>query len=88
MDDSTAELRPVKLGQRQGELIVVEGVKAGERVVVQGQLGVTPEGKVAVAKPTTPAQSQAIRGPVQKRSPTTSPHRSSASSCRSTGWSW
>jgi multidrug efflux system membrane fusion protein len=47
--DSTAEQRPVSLGQRQGELIVVEsGVQAGERVVTDGQLGVTPGGKVAV----------------------------------------
>jgi multidrug efflux system membrane fusion protein len=50
--DSTAELRPVKLGQRQGDSIVIEdGVKAGEQVVVKGQLGVTPGGKVRVAQP-------------------------------------
>jgi multidrug efflux system membrane fusion protein len=48
-EDSTAELRPVKLGQRQGELIVIEqGLKAGERVVVNGQIGVMPGGKVRV----------------------------------------
>lgn len=46
--DSRAEQRPVTLGQRQGDLIVVEkGVAAGEKVVIDGQLGVTPEGKVA-----------------------------------------
>jgi multidrug efflux system membrane fusion protein len=46
-DDLTAELRPVTLGQRQGDLVVVEqGVRPGERVVVTGQLGVTPGGKV------------------------------------------
>lgn len=46
--DSTAEQRPVTLGQRQGDLIVVEkGVAAGEKVVIDGQLGVTPNGKVA-----------------------------------------
>jgi len=45
--DSTAELRQVALGQRQGDLVVVnQGLKAGERVVVNGQLGVTPGGKV------------------------------------------
>lgn len=50
--DSTAEQRPVSLGQRQGELIVVEkGVEAGERVVTNGQLGVTPGGKVLVEQP-------------------------------------
>jgi multidrug efflux system membrane fusion protein len=50
--DSTAEQRPVTLGQRQGDLIVVEsGVQAGERVVTNGQLGVTPGGKVQIAAP-------------------------------------
>ncbi len=48
-EDSTAELRPVKLGQRQDERVVVdEGLKPGERVVVNGQLGVMPGGKVHV----------------------------------------
>ena len=51
-DDSTAELRPVRLGQRQGELVVVaEGLRAGERVVINGQLGVTPGGKVRIEEP-------------------------------------
>jgi multidrug efflux system membrane fusion protein len=48
-DDSTAEMRPVNLGQRQGDLVVVEhGLKPGERVVTNGQLAVTPGGKVLV----------------------------------------
>ncbi len=47
--DSTAEMRPVKLGQRQGELVVVEqGVQAGERVIMNGQLAVMPGAKVNV----------------------------------------
>jgi membrane fusion protein, multidrug efflux system len=47
--DSTAEQRAVSLGQRQGELIVVEkGIEPGERVVTVGQLGVTPGGKVLI----------------------------------------
>jgi multidrug efflux system membrane fusion protein len=51
--DSTAEQRQVSLGQRQGDLIVVEkGVAAGEQIVTNGQLGVTPGGKVLVAQPT------------------------------------
>ncbi len=50
--DSTAEQRPVSLGQRQGDLIVVEkGVQPGERIVTNGQLGVTPGGKVVVDQP-------------------------------------
>ena len=50
--DSTAEQRNVSLGQRQGDLIVVEkGVAAGEQVVTNGQLGVTPGGKVLIEQP-------------------------------------
>lgn len=52
--DSTAELRPVTLGQKQGSRVVVEkGLAAGERIVVQGHLGVMPGAKVQVeeAKP-------------------------------------
>jgi membrane fusion protein, multidrug efflux system len=54
--DSTAELRPVKLGQRQGEMVVVaEGLQPGERVVLNGQLGVMPGAKVNVITNGTPA---------------------------------
>ncbi len=54
--DSTVEQRPVSLGQRQGDLIVVEkGVEPGERVVTNGQLGVTPGGKVRIDQPVNPA---------------------------------
>ena len=50
-DDSSAELRPVKLGQRHDEKVVIdEGVKAGERVVVSGQTAVVPGGKVRIAE--------------------------------------
>jgi multidrug efflux system membrane fusion protein len=50
--DYTAEQRPVTLGQRQGDLIVVEnGVEPGELVVTLGQLGVTPGGKVRIEQP-------------------------------------
>jgi len=49
--DNTAELRPVKLGQRQGQDVVVsEGLAANERVVVAGQLLVRPGSKVRVAQ--------------------------------------
>ena len=50
--DSTAEQRPVSLGQRQGDLVVViSGVQAGEQVVTSGQIGVTPGGKVLIQQP-------------------------------------
>ena len=48
--DDTADLRPVKLGQRQGSQVVVTGgVAANERVIVSGQMLVRPGGKVRVA---------------------------------------
>lgn len=47
--DGAAQLRPIVMGQRQGDLIVVDGVEAGEQVVVQGQMGVMPGGKVMIA---------------------------------------
>jgi multidrug efflux system membrane fusion protein len=54
--DSTAEQRPVTLGQRQGDLIVVEsGVQSGESVITTGQLGVTPGGKVRIEQPANPS---------------------------------
>jgi multidrug efflux system membrane fusion protein len=47
--DDTAELRPVKLGQRQGENVVVtDGVAANERIVLAGQMLIRPGGKVRV----------------------------------------
>jgi membrane fusion protein, multidrug efflux system len=47
--DNTVDLRPVKPGQRQeGDLMVIEnGVKDGEIVVVTGQLALAPGAKVA-----------------------------------------
>jgi membrane fusion protein, multidrug efflux system len=58
--DSSAELRPVKVGQRQGDSVVIEeGMRAGERVVVNGQLGVTPGGKVRILQPSDPAKAPA-----------------------------
>jgi multidrug efflux system membrane fusion protein len=57
--DDTAELRPVKLGQRQGDQVVVtEGVAPNERVVLAGQMLVRPGGKVRVdgnSSPLAPA---------------------------------
>jgi len=54
--DSTAELRPVKVGQRQGESVVVEqGLQPGERVIMNGQLAVMPGAKVQVVTADTTA---------------------------------
>ncbi len=62
--DDSAELRPVTVGQRHDDLIVIsQGLKEGERVVINGQLGVTPGGKVQITtsgvnkNPAVPAKS-------------------------------
>lgn len=54
--DDTAELRQVKLGQRQGDdLVVTGGLAANERVVLAGHLLVRPGSKVRVAPATAAA---------------------------------
>ncbi len=47
--DSVAQARPVKEGQRQEDWVVIdEGVKAGEQVITTGHLSVAPGAKVHV----------------------------------------
>ncbi len=65
--DSTAEIRNVVTGQRQGDMMVVDqGVAAGEQVITQGQMMVFPGSKVQVipnapaGAPGAPAASQAV----------------------------
>lgn len=48
-EDSTVELRPVTAGQPQGDDVVVsDGLKPGETLVVTGQLALAPGAKVVV----------------------------------------
>lgn len=50
-EDSTAEIHPVVPGQPQGALVVIEqGLKGDEKVVVNGALGVVPGGKVRIVE--------------------------------------
>lgn len=47
--DGTAELRPVKTGQtRDGEVVVLDGIKGGEKVVTDGQLRLFPGARVEI----------------------------------------
>jgi membrane fusion protein, multidrug efflux system len=63
--DGTAVPHPIVLGQRQGDLVVVEqGVAPGDQVIVTGQLMVQPGGKVNVAPP-VPAGAQASSSKTQ-----------------------
>ena len=49
--DQSVELRPITLGQRHGEEVVVTtGVATGEQVVVTGQLTAVPGAKVRIDK--------------------------------------
>lgn len=53
--DQTAEVRPVSIGPaRNGETLIEKGVAAGETVVVDGQVRLTPGAKVE-ARPAVPA---------------------------------
>ena len=48
-EKGTAEMRQISLGQRHGDLIVADhGLKAGEHVVITGQMGIMPGGPVKV----------------------------------------
>lgn len=59
-EDDTADLRPITVGQRQGDdVVVTSGLQANERVVVTGQLTVRPGGKVRVDTPAANPQSSA-----------------------------
>jgi multidrug efflux system membrane fusion protein len=50
--DMSVDQRQVTLGQRHGDQIVIEqGVQPGERIVTNGQVGVTPNGKVRIEAP-------------------------------------
>ena len=56
-----ARLQPVSLGQRQGDLVVIEkGVAAGDSVIETGQLAVTPGGPVRILE--TSASAPALAG--------------------------
>ncbi len=62
--DLSAEQRLVKVGQQHGDLVVIrEGLNADEQVVVNGQLGVTPGGKVRLVQPPSPAKTSASNKP-------------------------
>lgn len=62
--DSTLDLRQVKQGQRQGDLVVLtEGVKVGESVVVSGQLQLAPGAKVVAKDANDPANQPKVSKP-------------------------
>jgi multidrug efflux system membrane fusion protein len=57
--DLTAETRPVVVGRSlDGEVVIKQGVQAGEIVVTDGQLRLVPGAKVEVRKPKTPGKPQ------------------------------
>ncbi len=77
-DKSTSELRPVQLGQRQGDMVVIRsGVASGERVVTDGQMAVMPGFPVRVDSedgvPVTPPAPGAAPGAVPAKSPAAAP---------------
>jgi membrane fusion protein, multidrug efflux system len=68
--DDTVDLRPVTIDRTVGEATVVAtGLTAGERVVTDGQMRLTPGAKVEVQEP--------VQEPVQKPGPAARPERTS-----------
>jgi multidrug efflux system membrane fusion protein len=66
--DNTAELRLVKLGQRQGSgVVVTEGLAPNERIVLAGQMLVRPGGKVRVDSNAPGAAPSDTDGPDAKK---------------------
>jgi multidrug efflux system membrane fusion protein len=66
--DNTAELRLVKLGQRQGSgVVVTEGLAPNERIVLAGQMLVRPGGKVRVDSNAQGAAPSDTDGPDAKK---------------------
>jgi RND family efflux transporter MFP subunit len=60
--DNKIAMRPVKMGERSGRMWqVVEGLKPGEKVVVEGLLKVRPGSPVSVKEWTPPAEEVASR---------------------------
>jgi RND family efflux transporter MFP subunit len=58
--DNTVTMHPVKMGERSGEMWeVIEGLKPGEKVVVEGMLKVRPGMPVTVKDWTPPAEQAA-----------------------------
>ncbi len=58
-EDNTAQQRPVQSARTSGDLAVIsQGVKPGERVIVEGQVRVKPGVKVQIVQP-RPGQNQA-----------------------------
>jgi len=51
-EDGKAEFRPVTLGQKQDDgVVIASGLRVGERVVTVGHVGIMPGGKVRVDTP-------------------------------------
>jgi multidrug efflux system membrane fusion protein len=60
--DDVAQERKVELGERLGdEVVIASGVRTGERVVVDGLLGIVPGAKVAPRAEPGPQQAEAAR---------------------------
>lgn len=73
--DRTAEVRPVAIERQAGsETIVTQGLRPGERVVIDGQMRLAPGARVEVKNATGQAAAPATEGPAA--SPATTPHES------------
>ena len=67
-DKSTAQPRPVQAGEWSGDTwIITEGVKQGERVIVDGLLKLGPGAPVKIAGQKPPADPNMAEKPAEKQ---------------------
>jgi membrane fusion protein (multidrug efflux system) len=67
-DKSTAQPRPVQAGEWSGDTwIITEGVKPGERVIVDGLLKLGPGAPVKIAQQKPPADQKMAEKPAEKQ---------------------
>jgi multidrug efflux system membrane fusion protein len=60
-EDSTAQIRPIKVEQiEQGEALISDGLRPGERVVVDGQYKLQSGSKVKVSQPAGEARGRPV----------------------------
>lgn len=59
-EQSNAQFRPVTTGQPHEDWVVVEGIKSGERVIVDGQIMVRPGGPVRLPQATQAADAKEV----------------------------
>jgi multidrug efflux system membrane fusion protein len=80
----TAELRPVKTGQRQGDMVVISsGLQPDEQVITTGQMLIMPGGPVHVVTPSAAPGAATTGAAAASAAPSTQPSTQPSSEAKS-----